>query len=126
MESIVKTRKQAYADGDLLYYTGRACKQGHLSQRYVSNGCCKYCINQTFKRRYVEPDGPLVNFIPSKLRAPRSYGINDLIRLRHYLQTCVFAYMRQASPELIDADMEFRIAHHTKIKPRVDDINEIP
>lgn len=40
---IVKARRQAHADGDVMFYTGRPCRRGHTTQRYVSTGTCKAC-----------------------------------------------------------------------------------
>lgn len=41
--SSIKTRKQAAADGDKLYYTGKPCRKGHDSMRYTSTGMCFEC-----------------------------------------------------------------------------------
>jgi len=38
-----KTRKQAASDGDVNYWTGKACGRGHLAPRYVSTGLCCEC-----------------------------------------------------------------------------------
>ena len=34
---------QAQLDGEQFYFTGRPCKQGHISHRYTSNGHCIEC-----------------------------------------------------------------------------------
>lgn len=39
----MKTRAQAKRDGDKYYFTGKECHQGHLSERFVSNGSCIEC-----------------------------------------------------------------------------------
>lgn len=47
------TRKAAASLGQNLYFTGLACKNGHVEPRYVSSGTCRGCIrdhNQTFAR----------------------------------------------------------------------------
>jgi hypothetical protein len=36
-------RREAKAQGLQLYFTGERCWQGHLSERYVSNGKCVLC-----------------------------------------------------------------------------------
>lgn len=41
----IKTRKEAKMDGDKTYFTGEACKNGHLSHRYAANGACAQCVN---------------------------------------------------------------------------------
>lgn len=53
----IKTRRQAHDDGDKVYFTGRACQQGHLNVRYVSTGTCKECAAQhtdSYRHRFVE------------------------------------------------------------------------
>src|SRR5579859_512216 len=41
----VISRKDAHARGLKRFYTGKPCKGGHLSERYVVNGGCIACIN---------------------------------------------------------------------------------
>ena len=43
----IKTRKQAMIDGENTYFTGKPCKNGHMSYRYVQSGTCYDCINAT-------------------------------------------------------------------------------
>ena len=38
------TARQAFDAGATRYFTGRACKRGHVSQRMVSNGQCTECL----------------------------------------------------------------------------------
>lgn len=42
MEKI--SRKEAKAQGKKTYYTGMACKHGHICERVVTNGSCKECM----------------------------------------------------------------------------------
>jgi len=37
-------RQSAIALGKSVYFTGKACKQGHVTQRYTSNGACLECV----------------------------------------------------------------------------------
>lgn len=39
----VKTRKQAKADGDKYYFSGKECPAGHLDVRHTSSYCCVSC-----------------------------------------------------------------------------------
>lgn len=39
-----KSYKNAKADGDIRYYTGKECKRGHRADRYTSNGGCVLCV----------------------------------------------------------------------------------
>jgi hypothetical protein len=50
----IKTRKQAMIDGENTYFTGKPCKNGHMSYRYVQSGTCYDCINAT----RLAPDSP--------------------------------------------------------------------
>lgn len=42
----IKSRKQAIADGDNIFFTGIPCVNGHITYRYVQSGSCKDCINE--------------------------------------------------------------------------------
>jgi hypothetical protein len=37
------SRKEALASNLSKYFTGKLCKQGHISERYASNGACVQC-----------------------------------------------------------------------------------
>lgn len=50
------TRFQALALGEKWYYTGRPCKQGHITFRQTSNGACKVCASERGKAFYHHPD----------------------------------------------------------------------
>lgn len=39
------TRREALALRRIRFYTGRCCKYGHDSERFVSNGACVACVN---------------------------------------------------------------------------------
>lgn len=42
-------RSQAKADGKRHYFTGRPCKNGHVAERYTSNGDCVECHREPTK-----------------------------------------------------------------------------
>lgn len=42
-------RTAAIAAGSPTYITGRPCRHGHLSPRFVSNGCCVECMRTRHK-----------------------------------------------------------------------------
>ena len=50
----IKTRKEAMMAGENTYFTGKPCKNGHMSYRYVQSGTCYDCINST----NISPDSP--------------------------------------------------------------------
>jgi len=37
-------RNSAISTGKTVYYTGKPCKNGHVVQRYTSNGACLECV----------------------------------------------------------------------------------
>lgn len=121
---IVITRQDAHRNGEVFYFTGKPCKSGHISHRYVSNGCCKVCVNGMFKKARNGLTSDLVTFQPSKLWAPAAMQRDDLIRLRHYLQTCIFAYIAKNGFET--PAMAIAVKWHAEHPPAVDDPREIP
>lgn len=82
----VKTRKQAMLDGENKYFTGRPCRNGHMSFRYVQSGSCYDCINGS----KISPDSPSVvarekrlNEVAANLKAKQTVKENlALIRVR--------------------------------------------
>ena len=46
----VVCREEAKAAKDSKYYTGKPCKQNHISQRYVSSGLCIACVAERARR----------------------------------------------------------------------------
>lgn len=48
------TRMDAAKSGLKRYYTGKLCKHGHDSERYVYNGHCVQCAINTSLRRQAE------------------------------------------------------------------------
>jgi len=47
----MNARDQASAAGALTYTTGKPCKAGHISERYVSNGMCIMCLKKYSNER---------------------------------------------------------------------------
>jgi hypothetical protein len=41
----IETRSNAKAAGRKIYFTGKECKHGHITYRYVDSGTCSECIN---------------------------------------------------------------------------------
>ncbi|HBW4183921.1 hypothetical protein HB813_19905 [Klebsiella pneumoniae] len=48
------TRVEAAKAGLKRYYTGKKCKHGHDSERWVYNGHCVECTLETNRRRHAE------------------------------------------------------------------------
>jgi HNH endonuclease len=47
---VVISRKEAKAKGLKFYFTGKACKRGHVSKRYVSANRCWHCAEEQRKQ----------------------------------------------------------------------------
>lgn len=45
MEKEIITHEEASNRGLTRYFTGRACRNGHIADRYVNGGACAECIN---------------------------------------------------------------------------------
>ena len=46
---IVMKRRGALKNGDLTYFTGKPCSNGHVSEKYTKNGQCLSCIETKSK-----------------------------------------------------------------------------
>lgn len=51
----VKTRKEAILSGENTYFTGKQCRNGHISYRYVQSGSCAECINLNRPQSSINP-----------------------------------------------------------------------
>lgn len=49
---IIISRKEAKQKGLKYYFTGKPCKKGHMSKRYIKNSCCYECNKQHRKNWY--------------------------------------------------------------------------
>jgi hypothetical protein len=122
------SRDEAHQQGKKLYYTGKPCRvRGHLAQRYVINGCCKACLTgmykQTFGSGYTHD---LVSFRPQKLVAPATATREQLITLRHYLQTCIFAFVAKNMPEAMTDGTIMAMNMHGQRSPDIHNNDELP
>lgn len=48
---LIKSRRQARAEGLPMYFTGKPCKYGHKAERYTSNSICSDCRSGVHTRR---------------------------------------------------------------------------
>lgn len=53
-DGLIVTRKDAERCGADRFFTGKSCRQGHLSQRYVKSGRCIECLAIRSKRDYAQ------------------------------------------------------------------------
>lgn len=45
------SRDAAIDGGELFYYTGLACRKGHVAKRYTTSGQCIECARATFRAK---------------------------------------------------------------------------
>lgn len=63
---VVSDRYEQARLGNPRYFTGRECKRGHFSERYVVNGACIECVTVKIARRFSKarnvgyPDKPFI------------------------------------------------------------------
>jgi hypothetical protein len=91
----VISRRDAADNGYTFFYTGKACKHGHASKRYVSTGGCYACLTQTFKARINPWTSKLTPFASSKLWTGTDLTRDERVTLRVYLQHCIFEFLRK-------------------------------
>lgn len=95
-ELVVISRQDAAQQGRSFFYTGKPCrKRGHMSVRYVSNGCCKACLNQTFKPKINAWTQKLIPFVNQNLWTLQDFTKAERVALRVYLQHCIFEFIRK-------------------------------
>ena len=110
----IKTRKQAIADGDNTYFTGKPCKHGHMTYRYVQSGSCYDCINGD----RILPNSPTAIARERRLSAAvsavrgKEIAKNSLVQVKLYCRDAdielfkatafAFAVMRYPELSLID------------------------
>lgn len=100
------SREAAYMAGKRRYYLGTPCKNGHYSERYVSNGCCVGCLNGAYKYRVNSFSHELAPYTSPRLWIPKSLKPQELPDLERYLQRCIVEFARhngKLSEDLEDA-----------------------
>jgi hypothetical protein len=49
--SLPKTREDAAKKGEQFYFTGDACKNGHVAKRYTTSGRCVMCVQEEYEKK---------------------------------------------------------------------------
>jgi hypothetical protein len=93
MTSIFQLRTQAAARGETTINTGKPCKHGHYSPRYVSTGGCIQCLTVTVLPKYESFDG-VAGYATDKLLTLKNSTHAERIELRLYLQRCIFDFWK--------------------------------
>lgn len=117
----IMTRRQAHSRGELRYYTGAPCKHGHVGYRYVSTGACINCLTQTFKRRVSPWTKELEPYVTESLWVKAELARDERLLMRHYLQRCIFAYLRERA--LMTPGLEVAAAQIEARPPQLENPN---
>lgn len=96
-------RSQARANGSKIYFTGEACKHGHVAYRYVQSGTCSQCIRAANGPVADDPNAVLrktllANFVRAKFRL---WDID-----RDIFATSMWAMAMSRHPELTLGDID--------------------
>lgn len=93
------TRAQAFAANAMFFYTGKPCKRGHLSVRYVSTGACYDCLNvyKTLAARNPYTLS-LVPFDATGIWRPVHWDAATLQRAKVAVQTFIDGWKDDATP----------------------------
>lgn len=57
MSNLPSTRAEAGRTGSDKYFTGKACRNGHLAERYTQSGTCRLCIAASQQQYMRVPPG---------------------------------------------------------------------
>lgn len=75
-----KSREEANLIGTKYFYTGKPCKNGHLSKRYIAGYCCE-CNSSRAKERYAKnPDAEKQRVLKWQKENPDKYRETQLRR----------------------------------------------
>lgn len=122
----IKTRKQAMMAGENTYFTGKPCKNGHMSYRYVQSGACYDCINAT----RVAADSPTAKAREQRLtEAATALKVKNLVKENLALvKVRIFAQEREgvALAAYALAAMRFPTLSPSDIDPRIPPISKEP
>lgn len=113
----IKLRSEAAAAGDITYYTGKSCKNGHVTYRYVKNGACSECVktnngqevSPNHEQRKVDKQDLIrgMFYIPDQSRADFSAAVWAFAVMRYPLLT-----QSDIDPHLLPANRSNDIAGH--------------
>lgn len=89
-----RLRQTAAEAGKIRFTNGKPCKHGHMAERYTSTGACTACTNRPFKVARSAFSKQLVPYTNSHLWTANGLCKAERIRLRAYLQRCIFIFIR--------------------------------
>lgn len=121
----VTTREEAHTLGKARYYTGEACRSGHIAERYVSTGGCIACLRK-YKASYAPQvlNHELVAWAPTnRFQIPKGLNPEQQANLEATLQTWVIEWAKQAgmpmsasAQETITKMVAYRLARVGKVE----------
>lgn len=96
------TREDAASKARRYFFTGKPCKHGHVSPRYVSTGGCLGCLNKwrnlqaknAFSKDLIPWDKPRPFWRSKRLTA------EQLVELEKYVQRCIETFEASVLPPL--------------------------
>ena len=81
----VPEREAAKAAGERFYWTGKPCRNGHLSKRYTGTGACAACaVKNTLSHQAKAPEHP--NRVAARERGEIHYSTGTVCRHGHDLR----------------------------------------
>lgn len=87
---------EAYRQGKVRYFTGKPCKKGHISERYVNGGSCVECHAPRPRRIHPTHKG-LLPYVCPRLWAP-DLTPEEYLQLGEYLQSCIYTFWKYKRP----------------------------
>lgn len=119
-------RLEAAAVGMKYFYTGKLCKNNHLSLRYVTSGACVGCT----KVRRVQPFNSRTKHLAlcpmTLLYVPGTFPRELRIMLRHKVQTFIYDWLQKTYPEQVTPEIAAEIQRHNASKLITNDPHEVP
>lgn len=100
------SQQEAHERGLLRYYTGKACRAGHVSERYVRNGSCIRCQKKYSKFAPNPYTRTLQPWAPQMMYAPEGLTPEQAIAAQDYLRRCLIHWVAEnglMTPERQDA-----------------------
>lgn len=111
----VISRQAAHIAGKRRFFTGTPCNNGHVAERYVSNGACTACLVGRYKFRQNPYSHELAPYVPGKLWVPRSYTPDELQALEVYLQRCIVEHVKHTGKLTNELDEAFGLQLEAKV-----------
>ncbi len=91
----ILSRDDAYAAGKTRYFTGEVCRNGHLAERYVTQGACVDCLKKFRKFAPNAYTKRLVPWQPQLVYVPRGLTTEQELELKDFVRQCVTHWSEQ-------------------------------